>query len=268
MITIDKLQLYRNGVYFESKELALQALEKEKANAKDGEIMLARYYASSPYNMPSTLEVYTIIAVFATNEDGVSMTICDPSDLNDKLNGVVVNNIGGTYTNNNGYLEYSVILAAKDIETSQDYTVVNHEVIGDTSFDSILVGDSIEVAFNKLESNFDKLVNEIIDNELVIAKAITTLNESLGMGGDGTYPEVVSGPLAGAINLFEADTLLANEIDVVKERVDALESIPPLQSSNTILVTQVKDSENNVIARQLEINQELNIIVESDYELD
>jgi hypothetical protein len=268
MITIDKLQLYRNGVYFESKELALQALENEKTNAKDGEIMLARYYTPSPYEMNEELTVYTIIAVFARKDDDVQMTICDPSEFHDKLNDVDINGVGGTLYDDNGYLSYSIVIAAKDIKTSQDYTVINHESVADVSFESILVGDDIETALTKLETNFERLINEIIDNELVVAKAITTLNEVIGLDSNGLYPEVVNGPLTGAKTMCDADTLLATEIEEAKERITVLEAIPPLQSSEFIILSNVYDDDNNIIARQLNLSDGINIIVESDYELD
>lgn len=279
MITIDKLQLYRNGVYFENKEAALAALEQEKVNAKDGEIMLARYVNGSVAEASADggREVVTLIAVFAKDDIDTQMSVVDVKELHDGINGslksVKVNDIVATLYNDDGYLQASLVLAAKDIKTSADYSVIKYEQIGDTTFDAIAVDDSLEIALSKIESNVSKLVDNIVANELVIAKALTTLNDAAGLGTDGTYTVLKQDAiLSAATTLYDADVELSSAIQYAtaefNDRVKALEEVPQLQSSETVKLVDVTDDDGNVIAKQFELAEELNLIVESDYELE
>lgn len=285
-MNIDKLQLYRNGVYFENKDAALDALDTIKASAKDGEVILLRYYDIEPEPRMVVDDgndiVKTIIAVFAIDGENRYVTVYDLQELKEglewRLNNVQVNSVEGSVVNDNGYIMTSLVLAAKDINTSKDYTVITYEQVGDTLFDSIVSGDSVEVALSKIESNIDKLIDNIVANELVIAKALTTMNESIGFTQGGMYEVQVDNPiLSAATTLYEADIELSaaiiegqaelnTKIQEVSDRVMTLEGGIPFQSSETIILTDVKDENDNVIAKQFELSQEINIIVESDYE--
>lgn len=272
---IDKLQLYRNGVYFASKEEAIATLEAAKTTALDGEIMLARYRTDEA-------KVETLIAVVAKlDEADAYVTIYDlesvkDSIVSDALRGVSFNGVEGEIDEENKTVK--LVIAAKDINVSADYITIKYEELGGVVFDVVQENDTIEEALMKIESNFTKLMDNLIDNELVIAKALTTLNESVGLGTDGTYKVLTSNPiLSAATTLYGADIELSQAIvdnksqleEKIQEVVDIVEVMAnevPLQSSDLILLTEVTDEDGNVIAKQFELTEDLNLIVESEYE--
>ena len=272
---IDKLQLYRNGVYFASKEEAIATLDAAKTTALDGEIMLARYRTDEA-------KVETLIAVVAKlDEADAYVTIYDlesvkDSIVSDALRGVSFNGVEGEIDEENKTVK--LVIAAKDINVSADYMTIKYEELGGVVFDVVQENDTIEEALMKIESNFTKLMDNLIDNELVIAKALTTLNESVGLGTDGTYKVLTSNPiLSAATTLYGADIELSQAIvdnksqleGKIQEVVDIVEVMAnevPLQSSDLILLTEVTDEDGNVIAKQFELTEDLNLIVESEYE--
>ena len=272
---IDKLQLYRNGVYFASKEEAIATLEAAKTTALDGEIMLARYRTDEA-------KVETLIAVVAKlDESDAYVTIYDLESLKDSivsdaLRGVSFNGVDGEIDEEDKTVK--LVIAAKDINVSADYITIKYEELSGVVFDSVQENDTIEEALMKVESNFTKLIDNLIDNELVVAKALTTLNESVGLEPDGTYRVLTSNPiLSAATTLYGADVELSQaivdnklqleeKIQEVADIVEVMANEVPFQSSDLILLTEVTDEDGNVIAKQFELTEELNLIVESEYE--
>ena len=68
------------------------------------------------------------------------------------------------------------------------------------------------------ETPYLKLLSQLFGNELVIAKALTTMNESIGFTQGGMYEVQVDNPiLSAATTLYEADIELSAAIIEVKE---------------------------------------------------
>lgn len=112
-------------------------------------------------------------------------------------------------------------LDGSKVEISSAYTQVDYpDVSGSTySYESVESNDSLDLAMNKVETNISTLVQETLDNELVVAQALTKLNESAGFTTSGDYDAHVNDALlSGAVSLHDADLILSQEIAALKSK--------------------------------------------------
>ena len=183
---IDRLQLNRNNQYFNDKNVALEALNTTSANGVDGEIILARY---GVFDVDGALtHIDTMFSLVYKNEDTTYWTIFDKEAL---------------------------------AKLPTDYESVEFEQVGKYVFTSIQPGDSVDGAFKKVESNIESLMKAVIDNEKVIAAALTRLNTSAGFDNKGEYiVKEEDNILSSASTLAEADDLLSQAIKDISNEIN------------------------------------------------
>lgn len=155
----NNLQLYRNTTPFDSKELAMAALQGKLKESVDGEIVLARYY-SSVSGDPRPVE--TIFGI-AYDADRSAETNNAQYTIYDSPHGITSADINGITANiENGKM--TLIIPAKNINLS-DYEIVDLGSLNGVKLTSILVNDNINIAFNTVEKNLKKIVTAINTNK-------------------------------------------------------------------------------------------------------
>ena len=230
----NNLQLYRNDVYFNDKETAKLALESQLKTSSDGELVISRYAVKDENG--AVTDVKTLFGFAANGADGVFTTIFDYDDLstNSKLEELKFNDVIAKW--NEEKTSLTVLASASDIKTSSGYTTISYSAIGDTTFESITTGETIEHALSKIESNISTLIQVIIENEFVTANSLTKFNNSSGFK-DGEYSADENDVhLSGATSLKHADTLLSEAIDSVEDRITQLENNSSIIGSDTITI--------------------------------
>ena len=214
MSNTNNLQLYRNDVYFNDKETAKLALESQLKTSSDGELVISRYAVKDENG--AVTDVKTLFGFAASGDSGVFTTIFDYDDLstNSKLEELRVNNVLADWNETNTSL--TVVVSASDIKTSSGYTTITYSPIGETTFERITTGETIDSALSKIESNISTLIQVIVENEFVTANSLTKFNNSAGFK-DGEYSADENDVhLSGATSLKHADTLLSKAIGSVE----------------------------------------------------
>ena len=260
----NNLQLYRNDVYFNDKETAKVALESQLKASSDGELVISRYAVKDENNI--VVDVKTLFGFAANGNNGVFATIYDYEDFftNSKLKELKVNDVLANWDETNTSL--SVVVSASDINTPSGYTTISYSGIGEDTFESIKAYEPMDSALSKIESNIDKLIRVIVDNEYVIASSLTKFNESAGFN-DGEYSADENDVyLSGATSLKNADILLSEAIESVEselqsqsDRITQLKNNPSISGSNTITIEDVVDDNDNVIGKKASIVEGINI---------
>lgn len=141
-----------------------------------------------------------------------------------KIDNVKFNNVEGVIKNKIVNLEVN----AKDISLTDTYESVVYPTITDGSvvFDAVSPSSTIEDAIKQVDETIAKLVDEVIKDEKVVAAAITKINESAGFDINCHYiPNEESELLSAATSLSEADNLLENAINDVKDLIDNIETL-------------------------------------------
>lgn len=141
-----------------------------------------------------------------------------------KIDNVKFNNVEGVIENKIVNLEVN----AKDISLTDTYESVVYPTITDGSvvFDAVSPSSTIEDAIKQVDETIAKLVDEVIKDEKVVAAAITKINESAGFDINCHYiPNEESEILSAATSLSEADNLLDNAINDVKDLIDNIETL-------------------------------------------
>ena len=106
----------------------------------------------------------------------------------------------------------------------EDYVSVEYPEVDSTSFTKTESGDVIYDAIKNIDQNVAILVQEVLDNEEVISKAITSLNESAGFNENCEYiTPLESSIISGATSLYEADLLLGNKIENIENSLSEIE---------------------------------------------
>ena len=145
------------------------------------------------------------------------------TDLNaSSLKNINVNGIKGTVTDNVAELT----IDGGDVKISSDYKSVSYKLInGEEMFIPVNAEDTVDASVKKLDSNISKLVDEVIDNEIVTAAALTKHNNSAGFDENAEY--VVNNSanyINAATNLATADNLLDSALFEVSSDVSDLEN--------------------------------------------
>ena len=141
-----------------------------------------------------------------------------------KIDNVKFNNVEGIIENKIVNLEVN----AKNISLTDTYESVVYPTITDGSvvFDAVSPSSTIEDAIKQVDETIAKLVDEVIKDEKVVAAAITKINESAGFNINCEYiPNEESEILSAATSLSEADNLLENAINDVKDLIDNIETL-------------------------------------------
>lgn len=228
----NNLQLYRNDVYFNDKETAKLALESQLKTSSDGELVISRYAVKEN---GAVTDVKTLFGFAASGDSGVFTTIFDYDDLstNSKLEELRVNNVLADWNETNTSL--TVVVSASDIKTSSGYTTITYSPIGETTFERITTGETIEHALSKIESNISTLIQVIVENEFVTANSLTKFNNSAGFK-DGEYSADENDVhLSGATSLKHADTLLSKAIGSVEGNLQSqADRITQLENNSSI----------------------------------
>lgn len=106
----------------------------------------------------------------------------------------------------------------------EDYVSVEYPEVDSTSFTKTESGDVIYDAIKNIDQNVAILVQEVLDDEEVISKAITSLNESAGFNENCEYiTPLESSIISGATSLYEADLLLGNKIENIENSLSEIE---------------------------------------------
>ena len=141
-----------------------------------------------------------------------------------KIDNVKFNNVEGIIENKIVNLEVN----AKNISLTDTYESVVYPTITDGSvvFDAVSPSSTIEDAIKQVDETIAKLVDEVIKDEKVVAAAITKINESAGFNINCEYiPNEESELLSAATSLSEADNLLDNAINDVKDLINNIETL-------------------------------------------
>ena len=116
-----------------------------------------------------------------------------------------------------------------ELQTSKQNVLINeyeektYPVIDDVEWKQVSNGDTITTAFDNIESNLVTLIDETIKNEEVIAQAITTIKDSIGLNDNIQYePNENAIYISGATSLIDADSLLDKAIKSANDRIDSL----------------------------------------------
>ena len=233
MSNTNNLQLYRNDVYFNDKETAKLALESQLEKSSDGELVISRYAVKDDNG--AVTDVKTLFGFAASGTDRAFTTIFDYDDLstNSKLEELRVNNVLADWNETNTSL--TVVVSASDIKTSSGYTTITYSPIGETTFERITTGETIDSALSKIESNISTLIQVIVENEFVTANSLTKFNNSAGFK-DGEYSaDENDAHLSGATSLKHADTLLSEAIGSVEGNLQSqADRITQLENNSSI----------------------------------
>ena len=234
MTNTNNLQLYRNDVYFNDKTAAKDALQSQLEKSSDGELVISRYAVKDDNG--AVTDVKTLFGFAASGTDRAFTTIFDYDDLstNSKLEELNFNDVIAKW--NEEKTSLTVLASALNIKTSSGYTTISYGTIGDTTFERITTGETIEYALSKIESNISTLIQVIIENEFVTANSLTKFNESAGFTSGEYSADENDAHLSGATSLKHADTLLSEAIDSVEDRITQLENNSSIIGSDTITI--------------------------------
>lgn len=138
------------------------------------------------------------------------------------LKNIKVNNVDGVVTDNVAELTIN----GGDVKISSDYESVSYQLInGEEMFIPVNAEDTVDASVKKLDSNISKLVDEVIDNEIVTAAALTKHNQSAGFDENAEYIVNNSANYINvATNLATADNLLDSALFEVSSDVSNLEN--------------------------------------------
>jgi len=260
----NNLQLYRNKVYFDNKDDAKKALKSQLESSSDGELVISRYAVKDDNGTVVDVKTLFGFAAKANGDDNAFATICDYEDFftNSKL---TVNDVVANWDKIN--MSLSVVVNASDIKTSSEYSAITYSAIGDTIFESIVSGMSMDVALSTIESNISTLIQVIIENEFVTASALTNFNDAAGFN-DGKYSADENDVhLSGATSLKNADTLLSEAIDSVEyelqsqaDRITQVEQNTEIKDSDIIKIVNATDENENVIGKKFILADNIDII--------
>lgn len=230
----NKLQLYRNDVYFNDKNTAKNALQSQLKTSSDGELVISRYAVKD--DKGTITDVKTLFGFAASGANDVFTTIFDYDDLstNSKLEELKFNEVIAKW--NEEKTSLTVLVSASDINTPTEYSAITYSTIGETTFKSITADEPIDSALSKIESNISTLIQVIIENEFVTANSLTKFNESAGFNSGEYSADENDAHLSGATSLKHADTLLSEAIDSVEDRITQLENNSSIIGSDTITI--------------------------------
>ena len=137
-------------------------------------------------------------------------------EIDGTLTGVTVNSVQATVENRTASLD----LYGKDITTSSEYSAITYpsELV---DAQSVETGDTLEGAFNKVETTISALTKEVLDNEEVTEEAIKALGEAAGTIDENN---VISYVVNENANYISAATSLANADDILDAQIHGLSS--------------------------------------------
>ena len=111
------------------------------------------------------------------------------------------------------------------LKLPENYVSVEYPEVDSTSFTKTESGTVIYDAIKQVDQNVATLVQEMLDNEEVIAAAITSLNNSSGFDENCKYiAPSESYLLSGASSLYEADLFLSNKIENIENSLTDIET--------------------------------------------
>ena len=190
----------------------------------------------------NTNETHISAATSLNNADvllskALDKEISDRKDAINALDATILgdgSNVDVTVTQTDGKISN---VEVTDVILSTSYTKVEYPTISDTNvvFTPADISDTLDVAVNKLDQNISTLVQEVLNNEEVIAAALTKHNESAGFDENANYVKDTNATyISEATTLSEADTLLdialANE---VSNRENAIKSLDATLTDST-----------------------------------
>lgn len=108
---------------------------------------------------------------------------------------------------------------------SEDYEVLDAEKLANTTFvyNEVKHGDNLDQAVYKIEKGFTDLVVEMVDNELVIAQALTSLKDAVGLNVDSEYiPNKDIEMLSGVETIADAIEVLAMKLDEMNIKLEEI----------------------------------------------
>ena len=205
-----------------------------------------------------------------TSESGVN---ADVLDLQNQLNAEIkarkeaIDALDKTIDKTNGNFDISITqtnglfdsLTISDIHLTSDYSSVVYPEIDSTTFTSAKANDTLDVAIKTVDQNVATLVQEVLNNEEVVAAAITEIKESVGLNENLKYvANSNSNYISEATTFSEADSLLdaalANEVANRQSAIDALDSTVTSSTTNVgVTVVQTNGKLSSVTLTQNDI---------------
>ena len=186
-----KIQLLRSTTVYDNKEAAIASLNStfaSTAGISDGELVLARYYEEVPKTGGSSeIVVKSILGVYGNKNGKQGFTyITDQTDANEKFEAIWTQLGSMDFAEVNGVVTQ---LSQEDGTISADTTDVKDlELVGyvktnDTG--DIANGDSLEVAFSKLENAIDTVDVDIHSTGETITVTPDATGKNLEVNIDG-----------------------------------------------------------------------------------
>lgn len=233
------LRLHRNENILSSREVAVKTLIAELSDDyHDGEFMTMRYYYNEGTEDAPYIIIKTLLGITACHpeKDTTYVTVFDNeaiedsiTELRNEMNRLLLEEATTREDADTEIMrvinEEVKVSIATEIQDRKDadnelLETINNEI-------KTAIEEEIE-AREEEDANINKLIDditqEVINDELVISRALTKLNEECGFNEEGEYINKSNDKIIGkAQTLADADTLLASALlQEIYDREDAI----------------------------------------------
>ena len=233
------LRLHRNENILSSREVAVKTLIAElSGDYHDGEFMTMRYYYNEGTEDAPYIIIKTLLGITACHpeKDTTYVTVFDNeaiedsiTELRNEMNRLLLEEATTREDADTEIMrvinEEVKVSIATEIQDRKDadnelLETINNEI--KTAIEEEI--KARENADNELTSYIDDLRQEVINDELVLSRALTKLNEECGFNEEGEYINKSNDKIIGkAQTLADADTLLASALlQEIYDREDAI----------------------------------------------
>ena len=233
------LRLHRNENILSSREVAVKTLIAELSDDyHDGEFMTMRYYYNEGTEDAPYIIIKTLLGITACHpeKDTTYVTVFDNeaiedsiTELRNEMNRLLLDEATTREDADTEIMrvinEEVKVSIATEIQDRKDadnelLETINNEI--KTAIEEEI--KARENADNELTSYIDDLRQEVINDELVLSRALTKLNEECGFNEEGEYINKSNDKIIGkAQTLADADTLLASALlQEIYDREDAI----------------------------------------------
>ena len=233
------LRLHRNENILSSREVAVKTLIAELSDDyHDGEFMTMRYYYNEGTEDAPYIIIKTLLGITACHpeKDTTYVTVFDNeaiedsiTELRNEMNRLLLEEATTREDADTEIMrvinEEVKVSIATEIQDRKDadnalLETINNEI--KTAIEEEI--KARENADNELTSYIDDLRQEVINDELVLSRALTKLNEECGFNEEGEYINKSNDKIIGkAQTLADADTLLASALlQEIYDREDAI----------------------------------------------
>lgn len=229
------LRLYRNTDILESREEAVKAITAELSERRiDGEFMIVRYFCNKGDEQRPNFVIETILGVAAYDSHSVKtfVTIFDMDNIDNNIETLRIDMETAIASEAQARQEADDAINATINDTI--IPTINQEIQDRKDADDALlttINNEIKTAIEKeIEDRTqadDELRENVLNNELTIAHALTTLNVNCGFNGNGEYVTLDRDSiLKQSSSLYSADKALAQAIrQEIADRTNSLNEL-------------------------------------------